>query len=115
MNYVFCRNWAVTNPAGTRLDSSSLVNKQVARVLDTFPQSLSWHPPCELAEHFMPWLHLKSLLAQIFTYVFVMLSLLDLAYVSGQNFKSAHFSTLNFLQQRYGWQNNAIFGSKGST
>ena len=30
INYVFCRNWAVRNPAGTRLDSSSLVNKQVA-------------------------------------------------------------------------------------
>ena len=28
INYVFCRNWAVRNPAGTRLDSS-LVNKQV--------------------------------------------------------------------------------------
>ena len=28
INYVFCRNWAVGNPAGTRLDSS-LVNKQV--------------------------------------------------------------------------------------
>ena len=26
---VFCRKWAVRNPAGTRLDSSSLVNKQV--------------------------------------------------------------------------------------
>ena len=30
INYVSCRNWAVRNPAGTRLDSSSLVNKQVA-------------------------------------------------------------------------------------
>ena len=29
INHVFCRNWAVRNPAGTRLDSSSLVNKQV--------------------------------------------------------------------------------------
>ena len=29
INYVFCRNWAVRNPAVTRLDSS-LVNKQVA-------------------------------------------------------------------------------------
>ena len=29
INYVFCRNWDVRNPAGTRLDSS-LVNKQVA-------------------------------------------------------------------------------------
>ena len=29
INYVFCRNWAVRNPAGTRLDSSRLVNKQV--------------------------------------------------------------------------------------
>ena len=29
INYVFRRNWAVRNPAGTRLDSSSLVNKQV--------------------------------------------------------------------------------------
>ena len=28
INYVFCRNWAVRNPAGTTLDSS-LVNKQV--------------------------------------------------------------------------------------
>ena len=28
INYVFCRNWAVRSPAGTRLDSS-LVNKQV--------------------------------------------------------------------------------------
>ena len=25
MNYLFCRNWAVRNPSGTRLDSSSLV------------------------------------------------------------------------------------------
>ena len=29
INYVLCRNWAVRNPAGTRLYSSSLVNKQV--------------------------------------------------------------------------------------
>ena len=29
INYVFCRNWAVRSPAGTRLDSSSLVKKQV--------------------------------------------------------------------------------------
>ena len=29
INYVFCRNWGVRNPAGTRLDTSSLVNKQV--------------------------------------------------------------------------------------
>ena len=29
LNYVFCRNWGVRNPAGSRLDSSSLVNKQV--------------------------------------------------------------------------------------
>ena len=29
INYVFCRNWAVRDPTGTRLDSSSLVNKQV--------------------------------------------------------------------------------------
>ena len=29
INYVFFRNWAVRNPAGTKLDSSSLVNKQV--------------------------------------------------------------------------------------
>ena len=28
INRVFCRNWTVRNPAGTRLDSS-LVNKQV--------------------------------------------------------------------------------------
>ena len=27
INYVFCRNLAVRNPAGTRLDFSSLVNK----------------------------------------------------------------------------------------
>ena len=33
INYVFCRNWAVRNPAGTRLDSSSLVNKQVGHIL----------------------------------------------------------------------------------
>ena len=32
INYVFCRNWAVRNPAGTRLDSS-LVNKQVVHSL----------------------------------------------------------------------------------
>ena len=28
INYVFCRNWAVRNPTGTRLYSSSPVNKQ---------------------------------------------------------------------------------------
>ena len=28
-NYIFCRNRAVRNPAGTRLDSSSIINKQV--------------------------------------------------------------------------------------
>ena len=33
INYVICRNWAVRSPAGTRLDSSSLVNKQVAQPL----------------------------------------------------------------------------------
>ena len=27
INYVFCRNWVVRSPAGTRLDSSSLVKK----------------------------------------------------------------------------------------
>ena len=31
--YIFCRNWVVRNPAGTRLDSS-LVNKQVGYRLD---------------------------------------------------------------------------------
>ena len=30
INYVFCRNWDVRNSSGTRLDSSSLANKQVA-------------------------------------------------------------------------------------
>ena len=30
VNYVFCRNWAVRDHAGTRLDYSSLVNKQIA-------------------------------------------------------------------------------------
>ena len=29
INNIFCRNWAVRNPSGTRLNSSSLVNKQV--------------------------------------------------------------------------------------
>ena len=29
----FCRNWAVRNPAGTRLDSARLVNKQVGWVV----------------------------------------------------------------------------------
>ena len=28
INNVFCRKWAVRNPAGTRLDSSRLVNKK---------------------------------------------------------------------------------------
>ena len=42
INYVFCRNLAVRIPAVTRLDSSSLVNKQVASnvaigTLGTFP------------------------------------------------------------------------------
>ena len=31
ITYVFGRNWAVRNPVATRLDSSSLVNKQAAR------------------------------------------------------------------------------------
>ena len=30
--YISCNNCAVRNPAGTRLDSSSLVNKQVAKI-----------------------------------------------------------------------------------
>ena len=30
INYVFYRNWEIRNPGGIRLDSSSLVNKQVA-------------------------------------------------------------------------------------
>ena len=30
INFVFCINWAERNPFGTRLDFSSLVNKQVA-------------------------------------------------------------------------------------
>ena len=34
INDVFCRNWAVRNPAGTRLDSSSLVNKQFVLYVD---------------------------------------------------------------------------------
>ena len=29
INYISCRNWAVRNPAETRLDSSSLVNKKL--------------------------------------------------------------------------------------
>ena len=46
-----------------------------------------------LADHLMPWL--KSLLAQILTFaLIVMLAFLDLAFVSGQNFSSAHFSIL---------------------
>ena len=36
INYAFCRNWAVRNPAGNRLDSYSLVNKQVALSLGTY-------------------------------------------------------------------------------
>ena len=32
INYVFCRHWAVRNPAGTSLDSSSLANKQVGLI-----------------------------------------------------------------------------------
>ena len=35
INYVFCRNWAVRSPAGTRLDSSSLVYKQVVLICVT--------------------------------------------------------------------------------
>ena len=41
ISYVFCRNWAVRNPAGTRLDSSSLVNKQVA---PNTPESAPFFP-----------------------------------------------------------------------
>ena len=40
INYVFCRNWAVRNPAGTRLDSS-LVNKQVA-FTGAFIEGVHW-------------------------------------------------------------------------
>ena len=40
INFVFCRNWAVRNPAGTRLDSS-LVNKQVAPSTAMSPMSPS--------------------------------------------------------------------------
>ena len=43
INYVSCRNWAVRNPAGTRLDSSSLVNKQVGG-----RATLAGHPICLL-------------------------------------------------------------------
>ena len=32
INYMFCRNWAIRNPVEARLDSSSLVNKQVAQM-----------------------------------------------------------------------------------
>ena len=45
INYVFCRNWAVRNPAGTRLDSS-LVTKQVgfsSATLQTRP-GREWAP-----------------------------------------------------------------------
>ena len=41
INYVFCRNWPVRNPAGTRQDSSRLVNKQVAVTLLYFTLELS--------------------------------------------------------------------------
>ena len=33
ISYVACRNWAVSNPAGTMLDSSSLVNKDHQRMM----------------------------------------------------------------------------------
>ena len=42
IEYVFCRNWDVRNPAGTRLDSSSLVNKEVG-----VGQSFISHGPSE--------------------------------------------------------------------
>ena len=45
INYVFCRNWAIRNPAVTRLDSSSLVNKQVAIKPNIFSKK-SFHMGC---------------------------------------------------------------------
>ena len=35
INSVSCTNWAVRHPAGTLLDSSSLVNKQVVYIQDS--------------------------------------------------------------------------------
>ena len=45
ISYVSCRHWAVRDPAGTRLDSSSLLNKQVAGPEDGGWQLLGMGPP----------------------------------------------------------------------
>ena len=46
---VFCRNWAVRNPDGTRLDSPSLVNKQVGLVGHSW-----WQMMCLYQEKVLP-------------------------------------------------------------
>ena len=45
INYVFCRNWAVRNPAGTRLESS-LVTKQVVLRYSTLYFIASYDESC---------------------------------------------------------------------
>ena len=47
INYVYCRNCAVRNPAGTRLDSCSLVNKQVLENIHL--EVKDWHHSFPLA------------------------------------------------------------------
>ena len=43
LNYVFCRNWDVRNPAGTKLDSSSLINKQAVFLAPVRFIGLVWY------------------------------------------------------------------------
>ena len=57
INYVFCRNCAVRNHAGTRLDSSSLVKKQVESqgLLLMINCLVNFQPPADSRPIFHSW------------------------------------------------------------
>ena len=70
---------------------SGSTNSFISPCIPCTSLSVSWLLPLQSI-----WCHgcIWNLLAQILTFAFVMQALLDLAFVSGQKFSSAHFFTL---------------------
>ena len=73
------------------LSLQTVLSHLASCVFHSLPRSLG----CPLAEYLMPWLYLKYLLAQIWTFALGMLALLDSAFVSGQQISSNNFSILS--------------------
>ena len=75
MNYVSCRNWAVRNTSGTRLDSSSLVNQLVdlgyklqhAKQIAMFILSIVAKLVKQKCDHYLRACHISSISIRIIT------------------------------------------------